>query len=125
MDSTVKERLIEYIKFKKISKSEFGRRIGVSNAYISSMRKSMDPDKIKSISLNFPDLNIGWLLTGEGEMLAQSSSSPSLEATSVALSSEAILSKTIEMLAESNRVLAETNRRLVEKLSNLQGDTAK
>ena len=125
MDSTVKERLIEYIKFKKISKSEFGRRIGVSNAYISSMRKSMDPDKIKSISLNFPDLNIGWLLTGEGEMLTQSSSSPSLEATSVALSSEAILSKTIEMLAESNRVLAETNRRLVEKLSNLQGDTAK
>lgn len=30
------------------------------------------PAKAKTISLNFPELNIGWLLTGEGEMLKTS-----------------------------------------------------
>ncbi|MCO6564353.1 MAG: hypothetical protein J6581_02795 [Apibacter sp.] len=68
---TVKERLISYLKYEKISKSEFGRSIGVSSAYISSMRKSIQPDKIKSISLNYPNLNTEWLLTGEGEMLKE------------------------------------------------------
>ena len=33
------------------------------------MRKSIQPDKIKSIAIEFPELNTEWLLTGEGEML--------------------------------------------------------
>lgn len=66
---TVKERLEEYLKYKKINKSAFGREIGVSNAYISSIRKSIQPDKLKAIALSYSDLNIDWLLTGEGKML--------------------------------------------------------
>lgn len=37
---TVKERLIIYLDYKKETKSAFGRKIGVSAAYITSMRKS-------------------------------------------------------------------------------------
>lgn len=69
MTTTVKERLSAYLDYKKVNKSEFGRRIGVSNAFVSSIRKSIQPDKILAIKLNFPDLNTDWLLTGEGEML--------------------------------------------------------
>lgn len=65
----VKERLTEYLKVKGISKSEFGRRIGVSNAYVSSIRKSIDKDKLQSIALSFPDLNIDWLVYGNGAMM--------------------------------------------------------
>lgn len=65
----IKSRLSAYLKEKKINKSEFGRSIGVSSAYISSMRKSIQPDKLDKISEAYPDLNIVWLLTGEGEML--------------------------------------------------------
>lgn len=68
----VKERLTQYLSLKKISKSEFGRAIGVSSAYISSIRKSIQPEKIRAIALNYPDLNTEWLLTGEGEMLRTS-----------------------------------------------------
>ena len=67
----VKERIIEYLDFKGISKSEFGREIGVSSAYISSMRKSFQPDKIQSIAAKYPDLNLDWLLTGKGSMLKE------------------------------------------------------
>lgn len=42
---TVKERLIAYLDYKKVSKSDFGRSIGVSSAYVTSMRKSIDPEK--------------------------------------------------------------------------------
>lgn len=69
MSSGVKERLSQYLEFVGDSKSEFGRKIGVSNAYISSMRKSIDPDKIQSIAFNYPNLNIEWLLTGNGDMI--------------------------------------------------------
>lgn len=69
MENTVKERLIKYLEEKRISKSEFGRAIGVSSAYVSSIRESISPDKIQSIALNYPDLNIQWLLTGDGPMI--------------------------------------------------------
>jgi len=66
---SVKERLKKFIKEKGINASEFGRIIGVSPSFISSMRVSIQPDKIESIALKFPELNIQWLLTGEGDML--------------------------------------------------------
>ena len=69
MENTVKERLTQYLKHKKINISEFCRTIGVSNAYVSSIRKSIAPDKLQSIALNFPDLDIQWLLTGNGDMI--------------------------------------------------------
>ena len=69
MKSTVKERLEFFLKSEKISNSEFGRRIGACASYVASIRKSISPDKIEGIAENWPDLNIEWLLTGEGEML--------------------------------------------------------
>ena len=66
---SVKERLIKYIDQKGITKTAFCLSIGVSTGFISSMRQSIQPDKVKSIALKYPDLNTGWLLTGEGEML--------------------------------------------------------
>ena len=68
MNSTVKQRLTEYLQEKNISKSEFGRSIGVSSAFISSMRKSIQTDKVQRIALKYPDLNIDWLLYGIGTM---------------------------------------------------------
>lgn len=67
--SNIKDRLTTYLKHARVTKVEFGRRIGVSNSYVTSMRKSMQPDKAEKIAAEFPDLNIEWLMTGEGEML--------------------------------------------------------
>ncbi len=66
---TVKERLKEYLKYRSISQGKFESTVGLSNGYVNNIRKSIQPDKIQRISLCFPDLNTGWLLTGEGEML--------------------------------------------------------
>lgn len=63
-DNTVKGRLKAYLSANNITMAEFGRRIGVSSAYITSMRKSIQPDKVERIKEEFPDLDIDWLLTG-------------------------------------------------------------
>lgn len=75
METTVKQRLIEFLKSKNISQSKFEKQIGVSNGYVNNMRKSLQPDKLQRIALNYPELNTGWLMTGEGEMLKPSNSS--------------------------------------------------
>ena len=66
---TVKERIIHYLKKSKITQSEFCKRVGLSSGYIGAMRKSFQPGTINKIVIEFPDLDITWLLTGEGEML--------------------------------------------------------
>lgn len=83
MENTVKERVEIFLKAKKISKTNFGKAIGASNAFVSSMRKSIGPDKLQSIASAYPDLNIEWLLTGEGQMLKpQSANSVSVGSVS-------------------------------------------
>lgn len=67
--STVKERLKEFIEHKGISIRSFESTCGLSYGYVGNMRQSIQPDKVKKIAHYFPDLNTGWLLSGEGEML--------------------------------------------------------
>lgn len=71
MEETVKQRLIKFIKFKSLSQAKFEKAIGVSNGFVNNISKSIGVEKAQRISNIFPELNIGWLLTGEGEMLKE------------------------------------------------------
>lgn len=94
----VKERLIEYIKYKGISTREFCRQIGVSETYVNSMRMSIQPDKLIKIAHVYPDLNSEWLLTGEGEMIRASAAMPLIEREMlVTVGSEVFKDKLIDM----------------------------
>lgn len=66
---TVKERIIEFIKIQGLKVYEFEKRCGLSNGYVSSMRKSLGESKLNNVLKEFPRLNREWLLYGEGEML--------------------------------------------------------
>ena len=61
----VKERLQKYIEYKGVPFSRFEKDCGLSNGYISSIRTSIQPDRLSSIARNYPDLNLGWLMVGE------------------------------------------------------------
>lgn len=69
MESTVKERIMQFIRHCKISRRAFEIKCGLSSGYVNNIRVSIHPDKIESIAANYPELNIAWLMTGEGEML--------------------------------------------------------
>lgn len=69
MESTVKQRITDFIKYKGISVREFERQCGLSNGYVNSITQTVMPNKLKSISLQYPELNLGWITTGEGKMI--------------------------------------------------------
>lgn len=71
MKSTVKERLIAFINYLGMSKNAFENACGLSTRYVSNISASVSPDKLKQISLKFPELNVEWLLTGQGDMLRE------------------------------------------------------
>lgn len=65
----IKERLIEYLKFKQIRKNQFEKSINVSNGYVNNIVKNIPYEKLSMIKVIYPDLNIDWLQFGEGEMI--------------------------------------------------------
>lgn len=65
----VKQRILDFIKYKGISIKRFEEICQLSNGYISSMRKGFGSDKLNNVLNSFPDLNRDWLLYGEGEMI--------------------------------------------------------
>lgn len=69
MQTSVKERLVEFIKYKRISQRKFQETAMISNGFVSNIKKSIASDTIVKISNAYPELNIDWLLEGEGEMI--------------------------------------------------------
>lgn len=66
---SVRDRLKAYLKHKKISQGAFAESIGASAGYVNAISKGIGSDKMPIIRAAYPDLNIDWLLTGEGSML--------------------------------------------------------
>lgn len=76
MQTTVKERLIQYLKYKKIGQNKFESLAGISNGYISNLKSTPGTAHLTKILNVSPDLNEKWLMTGEGEMLKTSEAVP-------------------------------------------------
>ncbi|MBP1638944.1 MAG: hypothetical protein H6Q17_527 [Bacteroidetes bacterium] len=69
--TTVKDRLIQFLKYKHISQAKFALSVGLSGGFVNSIRKSILPNTLSRIAVQYPDLNTGWLITGEGGMLKE------------------------------------------------------
>lgn len=124
MESTVKQRLREFIQSKGISTRQFCNTIGVSPAFVSNIVKSIQPDKIDSIAKHYPEINTGWLLTGEGQMLKPTKNpfSQISEDRIEEIMTETLSEKLMELYSAGeiypatvhNRILAEKDKRIEE-----------
>lgn len=72
METTVKQRLVQFIKFMHLTQKAFEERCGMSNGYVSNIRRGIGNEYLQSIAQQFPQLNREWLVYGEGEMLRPS-----------------------------------------------------
>lgn len=66
----VQERLKQYLKHKSLTYKQFEQICGLSNGTAARLRETSRESTLNSIA-NSSDLNISWLMTGEGEMLTQ------------------------------------------------------
>ena len=68
------ERIAIYIQFKKISPHAFEKKIVLSNGYFTKQLKhlgSVGSDILIRVHQAYSDLDILWILTGEGQMIKE------------------------------------------------------
>lgn len=68
MAQNIKERILEFLENKDISKREFYLKTGLSNGFLDKV-DNIGSDKMEKILSAYPLLNLYWLVTGEGDML--------------------------------------------------------
>lgn len=126
MNQTIKERLIAFISYLNIGQGKFEKNCGLANAYVANIRKSISPEKLQKIAQRYPELNTGWLMTGEGEMLKQNISqtshgdySPNVFGDNNAVADSSLLSKALDEISEMRKALTESltvNQRNTDRL---------
>lgn len=70
---TVKDRMLALVDYTKLSKRKFQESIGVSNSYIQNISEGIGADVLNRITIQYPEINTHWLITGEGKMLREGS----------------------------------------------------
>jgi len=116
-NNPVKERMKEFIASLGISEREFCRKIGVSSAYVESIKQSISPKVMQTISIHYPELNPIWLLLGKGEMLKTDKPEPVQQGG--ILPSEMLAELLVEARTEKARLLA-ANEKLTEIVESQQ-----
>lgn len=117
----------EWLRYKKLisSKKEFAAHIGVDKTNLSSAFNGRDKyltnNLFAKIANAFPQLNLDWLLTGEGEMSQDSDTHISivhLPNSAASVNGNAI----IHSLKEHDELirLREENKQLKERLAELK-----
>ena len=68
----MKDRIREIIDWANLSQQDFANRLGISPASLSSIftgRTNPTNNHVQAIHRVFPEINVNWLLFGEGDML--------------------------------------------------------
>lgn len=66
------QKIKHYLDYRGIKVSTLEKAVGMSNGSFASQlknNKTIGLDKLENILSKYPDINIEWLLTGEGDML--------------------------------------------------------
>lgn len=74
----MKERIRSIMNHERLSQQDFAARLGISAASLSSIftgRTNPTNNHVMAVHRAFPQVNVSWLLFGEGDMLCPSSGS--------------------------------------------------
>lgn len=63
----MKERILQFIEYKRLSKNKFYKETGLSNGILDK-QGGISSDSLEKIYCVYPEINLDWLLTGKGEM---------------------------------------------------------
>ena len=123
---TDKQKILEYLKYKRISKNKFYVKTGLSVGFLDS-GKSLGVDKLRDILDIYHDLNPAWFLPGDGPMLISGKELNENAEQYTRSMDIADLIKRIEELSvqlgaqiNENKHLRETNQRLLAQIGDLK-----
>lgn len=117
----MKERILQFIEYKRLSKNKFYKETGLSNGILDK-QGGISSDSLEKIYYVYPEINLDWLLTGKGEMLKKEGL---LQQAHNNISSTITQHQTIhapeeyQELKEENKRLAQENSQLKDKIIQL------
>ncbi|NDW13194.1 hypothetical protein D0T50_09840 [Bacteroides sp. 214] len=68
MEHSVKQRLFELCAAIGLTPNQFSIEIGHNRDYLRKITKEIGSDKLRQIHRLYPQVNLTWLITGEGNM---------------------------------------------------------
>ena len=117
--SSVKERLLIFLRYLGESQKKFEMACGLSNGYINNIKISISPSKLDKITSKHPELNPGWLMTGEGEMLKNSTTqtssgdnSPNISGNGNHVNNAATIDKALDEIAEQRKLVSKSQEQI-------------
>lgn len=107
---THKEKILEFVEFKGLSKSQFCRKCGLSISYLDS-KGSITSDKLTLILKNFRNFNVNWLLFDDANMIIPEEKQRAESKNLIPLYEEVVtVGGNNEIVAESNIAYDKVNR---------------
>ena len=88
----MKERIYQIMQRENMTQREFAQALGISPSSLSSIfngHTSPTNYTVQAIHRQFPDINIAWLMFGEGEMIAAAPQAANVDAEVKAVEGEA------------------------------------
>ncbi len=123
-ENTKRERILAFIDYKGLNKRRFLVACGMSETYIDSMGDGgLGPKAQKMISTAFPELNIAWLITGQGNMLREEYDNTAVQETERVSQSNAgrPRSADVELSKEAYRqIIAEKDMQIEQLIKDKQ-----
>lgn len=109
----MKQRLIIFAKTKELSIRALEDACGWAAGTIHKINHGIRSDNLASLAEKFPELNLRWLLLGEGEMLE----GKSVEKSELSPESQMLLDEIYAQL-KLMREICESNYRTIDRLLN-------
>lgn len=103
--SEMQERLSRLAEALGISNRELSRRIGKSDNYIATMNKDITVGVVNNIYIEFPQVNLLWLITGKGDILLK----------------EPLTEELSDYIQRENKELKSENKELLMEVGRLKG----
>ncbi len=71
--TSIKERMLLICNMKGVSPNKLSQDLGKSRGYIRTISENYTVDLLRSINRIYPDINLMWLITGQGSMVIDTS----------------------------------------------------
>lgn len=106
---TIKDRIVEYVAHINMSNRQFEIECSLSNGTINNIKDGISSPNLEKIFIQHPDLNLEWLISGNGNMLKPASSGTPLSNQKETEYKNTIreLEAEINQLKGENRILRE------------------
>lgn len=104
---TQKDRILEFLISRKISKNKFYSETGIANSTLDK-KSGITGDTIKKIHIAYPEINLEWLISGEGDMIKSSSVTLNNDSKSIRDLYATIMNINPESISEKNFVTEAT-----------------